>query len=267
MSTGRDAVRAVLADHAVSATGVLVGEAAGVAGLFGGIRGSLVLTPLSESGSVGVALGLALAGKRPVVELIDAPGLARAVEALAEALDISARSGGSFSAPIVVLAPLPLTGELPRLPVGVRRFIVGNASDFGPSVAAALKEAGPSVVLYGSGALETIGETLGGAAGEPVVVRNGTGVVILAEGDGVATSVASGGEAHIIDLRGTRNLAVLAKLIAPTGRAVFCTHESAEALLSGVNAAFWRLEAPPVFLHPAGGAAAVAAAVSQSASA
>lgn len=267
MNTGRDAVRAVLAQHATSAAGVLVGEGAGVAGLFAGIKGSLVLTPLSESGSVGVALGLALAGKRPVVELLEAAGLGRAVEALDEALDISRRSSGSFSAPIVVLAPLPAVGELPRLPAGVRRFIVGNAGDFGPAVVAALAAAGPTVVLFGTHALDVIGETPAGNAGEPVVVRSGAGVVVLAEGDGVATAVESGGEAHIVDLRGTRDSAAMAKLIAPTGRAVFCTHESAEALLSGVNAAFWRLEAPPIFLHPAGGAAAVAAAVSQSASA
>ena len=62
MRTGRDQLRAALALHAASAGGVLVGEAVGVAGLSKGLTGNLLRTPLSEAGSVGAAVGLALAG-------------------------------------------------------------------------------------------------------------------------------------------------------------------------------------------------------------
>ena len=266
MTTGRDAAREVLASHAAGG-GILVGEAVGVAGIAAGIKGSLLLTPLSEATAAGAAVGLALAGKRPLVELLDAEGLGRAVEALAESVDVSRRSAGNFRAPVVILSPLPPVGVLPRLPEGVRRFVVANAADLGPALVAALAADTPAVVLYGGAATGPIRQPPPTTFGAPHTVREGAGVVVLAEGDGVATALEGAGSAHIVDLRGERNPAVIAALIAPTGRAVFCTHESAEALFPAVNAAFWRLEAPPAFVHPVQGAAAVQAAVHASATA
>jgi pyruvate/2-oxoglutarate/acetoin dehydrogenase E1 component len=83
--TGRDLLRAALARHADSG-GALVGEAVGVHGVTAGFApsASLVRTPLSEGAALGVAAGLALAGRAVIVELVDPAGLARAADVLAD---------------------------------------------------------------------------------------------------------------------------------------------------------------------------------------
>jgi 2-oxoisovalerate dehydrogenase E1 component beta subunit len=63
-------------------------------------------TPLSESGLIGVSIGLALYGMRPVVEIefLDFiyPGFDQIISELSK---IRYRSGGEYSAPVVIRAP------------------------------------------------------------------------------------------------------------------------------------------------------------------
>ena len=63
-------------------------------------------TPLAESGIVGIGIGMALAGLRPVVEIQFADFLHSCVDQLVnEAAKIHYRSNGDFSVPMVVRAP------------------------------------------------------------------------------------------------------------------------------------------------------------------
>ena len=265
MHTGRDSLCAALAAHAATPAGVLVGEAVGVAGLAAGLGGNLLRTPLSEAGTVGVAVGLALAGRRPVVELLDLGGIARAYEALGEAAALGTRSGGAFTVPLVVVAPLPEGAALPALPPGVQLAVAGAPGDAAALFAAALAHGGPVVLLCAEAALHERGPVVEAAPlGVPVVRRAGTGVTLLAEGAGVALALDHGGDAEVVDLRGCRDAARIAPLVARTGRVIVAAHGDATALLATLGEAFWRLEARPVSLPAGAGPEALAAALSDS---
>lgn len=113
--TYRDAIRLALQhemqqDESVLLLGEDVGEAGGPfktsAGLideFGPKR--VVDTPIAENAFVGVAIGLALTGYRPVVEIMFADFLAVAMDAVAnEAAKYRFMSGGKFSVPLTIRA-------------------------------------------------------------------------------------------------------------------------------------------------------------------
>lgn len=261
MTSGSMALQAALAEHAGREGGVLVGEGVGVAGLAARAAGNLVRTPLSESVAVGVAVGLALAGKRPVVELLDASGLARAAEALADAGALPGRSEGAFAAPVVVLAPLAVEADLPALPAGIGLAVAASAADAVGLLAAALAARGPTVLLVSASALAARDSGPAAGLGVPVLLREGRGAVLLAEGEGVALALAAGGDAAVVDLRGCRDVAAIGTLVAPTGRVVVVAHEGASTLLAVLAGAFWRLESQPSFVHPREGATALAAAI------
>jgi pyruvate/2-oxoglutarate/acetoin dehydrogenase E1 component len=113
--TYRDAIRLALQhemqqDESVLLLGEDVGEAGGPfktsAGLideFGSKR--VVDTPIAENAFVGVAIGLALTGYRPVIEIMFADFLAVAMDAVAnEAAKYRFMSGGKFSVPLTIRA-------------------------------------------------------------------------------------------------------------------------------------------------------------------
>lgn len=267
MKTGRDQLRAALATHAASPGGVLIGEAVGVAGLSKGLAGNLLRTPLSEAASVGAAVGLALAGKRAVVELIDPAGVARAAEALGEAAALARRSNGAFNAPIVVVVVLPDDGTLPAVPEGVLLAVAGVAADAAGMFAAALAASRPVLLVVTESALDSRGEGDSASLGEPLVRRAGAGVTVLAEGAGVSVAL-SGTEGtegvEVVDLRGCRDPQIIGTLAARTGRVVIVGHDDPRALAAVLDRAFWRLEARPLSIHAAAGPGALAAAISDS---
>ncbi|GDX78995.1 pyruvate dehydrogenase E1 component beta subunit [Deltaproteobacteria bacterium] len=264
MRTGRDQLRAALAAHAASPNGVLVGEAVGVAGLSKGVTGNLLRTPLSEAGSVGAAAGLALAGKRPVVELIDPAGVARAAEALGEAAALGIRSNGTFNAALVALVVLPDDGTLPVAPPGVLLAVAGVASDAAGMLLAAIAANRPVLVVVTESSLDSRGEADTTALSEPVVRRAGTGLTVLAEGAGVALALSSTEGVEVVDLRGCRDPKTIAALAARTGRVVLVGHGDPSPLAAVSEQAFWRLEARPLSIQAAAGASALAAAISDS---
>src|SRR5439155_1135922 len=98
-------------DERVMVLGEDVGPRGGVFratdGLFDEFGEARVLdTPLAESGIVGVAIGLALAGLRPVAEIQFADFIHAAFDQLvSEAAKIHYRSNGDFEVPLVVRAP------------------------------------------------------------------------------------------------------------------------------------------------------------------
>lgn len=92
----------------------ILGEDVEMGGTFGATAGHLeafgpnriIDTPLAESSIVGVAIGAALAGLRPVAEIQFADFIHAAVDQIInEAAKIRYRSNGEFSCPIVVRAP------------------------------------------------------------------------------------------------------------------------------------------------------------------
>ena len=263
MTLGREALRAALSTHAGTPAGILIGEGVGVVGLCAGLGGNQLRTPLSEAGSVGVALGLALAGRAPVVELIDLAGVNRAAEALAEAADLARRSGGAFRAPIVVVATLPDGGVIPTLPEGVSLAVAGVPEDAAGLLTAALAGVGPVVLLLAEAALDERGEGPVEPLGVPMVRRAGAGSTVLAEGAGVSLALAVATDAEVIDLRGCRDPARLGALFGRTGRVVLFGH-GIEPLVAALGESFWRLETRPVFVPVTAGADALRAALTDS---
>lgn len=76
----------------------------GLAAAFGGAR--VLDTPLAESSIVGIGIGLALAGQRPICEIQFADFIHSAYDQIAsEATRIHYRSNGDFGVPMVIRAP------------------------------------------------------------------------------------------------------------------------------------------------------------------
>jgi len=111
-----EAVRATLAelmaaDDRVMVLGEDVGRVGGVFRATEGLQarfgeGRVVDTPLSESGIVGIGIGLALAGLRPVVEIQFADFLHACFDQLVnEAAKMHYRTNGDWHVPLVVRAP------------------------------------------------------------------------------------------------------------------------------------------------------------------
>jgi 2-oxoisovalerate dehydrogenase E1 component len=112
IDTVRDTLHELMADdERVMVLGEDVGPRGGVFratdGLFGEFGEPRVLDmPLAESSIVGVAIGLALAGRRPIAEIQFADFIHSAFDQLvSEAARIHYRSNGDFSVPMVVRTP------------------------------------------------------------------------------------------------------------------------------------------------------------------
>jgi 2-oxoisovalerate dehydrogenase E1 component len=112
IDTVRDTLHALMADdERVMVLGEDVGPRGGVFratdGLYGEFGEPRVLDmPLAESSIVGVAIGLALAGRRPIAEIQFADFIHSAFDQLvSEAAKIHYRSNGDFSVPMVVRTP------------------------------------------------------------------------------------------------------------------------------------------------------------------
>ena len=141
--------RVVLLGESVGRLGGVHQTSAGLLDQFGPER--VVDTPLSESGAVGLAVGLALGGKKPVVELVT--GIERAAEQLADAAAHAA--GDEFPVSLVVRVPVGDLGDaVGATPEGVLADIPGLTvvAPAGPASAAAAIEKGlasrtPTVLL------------------------------------------------------------------------------------------------------------------------
>lgn len=116
-------------------------------------------TPISESAFLGAAVGAAMAGLRPVVELYMVDFLGVCADALLnEASRLNAFSGGKWNAPIVVRAPCGggygdggqheqcLWGWLAHIP-GLAVVVPSTPADAGGLMFAALQHNGPVIFL------------------------------------------------------------------------------------------------------------------------
>lgn len=259
---GRDRLRKTL--HARLGDTVLVGEAMGCHGVTEGLPEGpdLLRTPLSENAAVGLATGLALGGKKVVVELVDAAGLSRAADALADLATMHARSRGAWSAPVVIRVPW---SESTSVPAGITVCAAATAEDLVGLLGHALAGRDPVVILEGACAHEDAGD-VGEAApiGRAVVRKAGEGCTVFASGDAVPVALAGAGDAEVVDLRGGLDAATIGDRVRRTGRAVVVGADA--ALLVALREAFLSLESPLVAVPVAGGADAVARAVADAVS-
>ncbi len=270
--------RVLLLGEAVGRMGGVHQTSQGLLERFGPER--VIDTPLSEAGLVGLAVGLALGGKRPVVELVGP--VTGALEQLAgEAATVTRRSGGEFTVPLVVRVPIgPLPGGPSQIAPegwlaaveGLTVLVASDASDSAGLLQTALAQPGPTVLLEP----RSMYVRRGRVSGEPTpitaaVLLPGDDVTVLAYGEGVSQALeaaqASSVSVEVIDLRSLRPLdeATLLTSVRKTGRAIVATRSPALAerlnqLLT--REAFLYLESPPARCEPV--AAALGGAITAS---
>lgn len=247
----RDALRAEMeADPAVFVIGVDVAQnrgaprvTQGLLDAFGPAR--VVSVPALDEAMIGLAVGAAYAGLKPVVEL---PSWGRALEALAPALATAAEAGylsnGRLAVPIVFRGRngfMPgMTGEEARCVAARLAQIPGLkvAQPATPAAAsglirAAIRDPGPVALLEDDQLYGLRGPLDDGEAAWPLgkarVARTGTDVTLAAAGHALVVALEAaallaedGIEAEVVDLMSVRplDMATLAASVQRTGRLV-----------------------------------------------
>ena len=229
----------------------MLGEGAGVHGALRDVE--CTLAPLSEGATLAIATGLALAGKSVIVQLVDAAGLQRAGDALADLASMPSRSAGAFTPTVIVRVPGGT--DLRGVPVPV--YIAGRESDAAEQIDAAVARGGACVLVD-----DCSGHAPDAVAPAPlgalVTLREGASVTVVASGSDLPAALAGadGSDAAVLEVRGPCDLG---PAIAATGRLVL-VGDIADAL-GGLHAAFWTLEAPWVTLPRGADEAAIQQAI------
>jgi pyruvate dehydrogenase E1 component beta subunit len=279
-----DALRvAMRADSRVVVMGEDVGKVGGVfrvtAGLeeeFGEQR--VIDTPLSENGIVGTAVGMALYGMVPVVEIQFADFIWPAYDQIVNELaKYRYRSGGDH--PCMVVFRTPVGGGIrgghyhsqhPEAAfvhvAGLKVVIPSNPYDAKGLLLAAIRDPDPVIFFEPKRVYRAAkGEVPEGdytvALETASVVRPGRHVTVLGYGamlyealDAAAKAAEKGVEAEVIDLRTLWpvDIATILESVKKTGRLVV-VHEAprtcgfgAELVTLVVERAFYHLEAPPI---------------------
>ncbi len=251
----------------------VLGEALELSPVTAGLRARaperVHLLPASDAALVGVAVGMAMGGARPVVELAGPDALWGVLQQLGQE---AATLSGEFSAPVIVRVPMvPGAGDPTGLLTAIKGLTLaaaGVAADGAGLLQAALQASGPVVLLEFADVLAAPLEPAESLPlGRARVARAGAHATALCWGAGVGAALAAadllagdGIALEVIDLRTLAPLdtATLGDSVGRTGRAIL-VGGGAAALLDAVRAAFLRLEAPPVEV-PADAAAIAAAA-------
>jgi pyruvate dehydrogenase E1 component beta subunit len=235
--------RVLLMGQDVGVRGGAFGVTAGLLEAFGAAR--VRDAPSSEAALVGVGIGAALSGMRPVVELTTATYAALALDQLIHhAAPLRALSGGRLSAPLVLRMPQgggarlgPIHSQmiealLHHIP-GLVVAVPATPADAKGLLAAAIAADDPVVVLEHTALYDTrgtVGEEDVAPLGRAVVRRPGSEVSIVASSrmaivaEAAAAHLADehGVDAEVIDLRSVRPLdhATIAASVRRTGGAV-----------------------------------------------
>lgn len=235
-------------------TVVLLGEdfsnggAFGVAGdlptLFGGER--VLPTPISENGFVGVAVGAAMTGLRPVVEIMFMDFMALAMDQITNhASKIHYMYAGQYTVPLVIRAPYgagrgygashsqSLEGWLIQVP-GLQVVAPSDPADAKGLLKSAIREDNPVIFIENKLLYPKQGEIDDSEAtislGVARARRHGSDITIASYGrmldmslEAAALLSTEGVECDVIDLRTLKplDLETLAESAARTGRFVF----------------------------------------------
>lgn len=253
--TYAEAVREALATALESDPRVLLmGEDIGVYGGAFGVTGDLVHrfgaqrvrdTPISELGIVGAAVGAALAGMRPIVEIQFSDFTAQAMDQIAnQAAKIHYMLGGAASVPLVLRAPggsgtgaaaqhsQSLEAWFAHVP-GLKVVMPATPADAKGLLLAAVDDPNPVIVLEHKLLYRQSGPVPEGAGRTPLGVaevrRRGTELTVVATGVMVSRAMeaaeqlaAEGIEVTVVDPRTLTPLdtETLLTEVAATGRAL-----------------------------------------------
>ena len=250
-----DALRAAM-DEAMHAdpTVLLMGEDIGVyGGAFGVTRGLLEKygpdrvreTPISENGFVGVAVGAAMTGLRPVVEIMFMDFILLAADQIINhAAKLHYMYDGKVSVPLVVRAPAGagrgygashsqnLEAFFLSAP-GLKIVCPATPADAKGLLTSAIADPNPVIFVEPKALYNTRGETPEGSHAVPLgrarVAREGGDLTIIAYGAGTVTSLAAaaelaegGLEAEVLDLRTLKPLDTdaVCRSVRRTGRCI-----------------------------------------------
>lgn len=248
----RAALRAALAeDDRVIVLGQDVGARGGSYGVTAGLledfgTGRVLDAPSSEAAIVGVAIGAAMTGLRPVVELTTATFAGLAYDQLAHhAAPLRTLSGGRVTAPFVLRMPQSTGGRLGPVHSsnveallhwmpGLTVWAPSSPGDAFAMLGAAIRSDDPVVVLEHTSLYDTAGPVEENGAGEGAPFgaaerRAGDDVTLVATGRMVRLAEAAaeqladeGVTAAVLDLRALRPLDApgVSDAVARTGRAV-----------------------------------------------
>ena len=264
-----EAVREGLREEMAADPGVfLIGQDIGINGgvfrvtdglldEFGSSR--VIDSPLAESGMVGVAIGAALNGMRPVVEIQFADFIFPAFNQLvSEAARIHYRSNGEFTAPMVIRAPYgggvrgglyhsqSVEAYFAHVP-GLKVVVPSSPYDAKGLLKAAIRDENPVLFFEHKLAYNTVrGEVPKGdytvPIGEAAVRREGRHLSLISYGlsvhhclEAAETLFGEGISCEVVDLRTVSPLdtATLLESVKKTGRACI-VHE--DNLTGGVGA-------------------------------
>lgn len=209
-------------------------------------------TPLAESGIVGTAIGMAIYGLRPVVEVQFAPFLFPAFNQIAsQATRMRHRSGGVFTVPLVIRTPCGGGVRPPEMHSdsveayfmhvqGLKVLMPSNPYDAKGLLHAAIEDPDPVLLLehlklYRSFRQEVPADRYTVPIGQAAVVKAGNDVTVIAYGAMVHTALAAAAEVEqaaqatveIIDLRTLMPMdqETIITSVNKTGRAVV-VHEA-----------------------------------------
>lgn len=264
-------VRGVLADALQRDPQVyLLGEAVDLSPATAGLRASnpqrVLCLPASDAALIGVAVGMALAGARPVVELADGAATWGALQQLGQEAASFSRDA-DFPVGLVVRVPVAPGGADPTALLagvpGVQVVCASSGADAAALLRAALGARVPVVLIEPLG-LPT-GEPGDGGLGTGRIVRSGTAASVLTWGRGVAAalqaaSAADAPDLEVVDLRSLSPLdaALIGDSVSRTGRPIVAG-DAPGPVLAALQHAFLRLESPPVLVSPDAGAILAAA--------
>ncbi len=218
------------------------------------------LLPAADASLVGIAIGIALSGGKPVVELSSTEALWGTLQQLGQE---GAALQGEFQGTLVIRVPVspgvtppsPLLADMPHVHVASP----SSAAEAGLMLQSALRKTGITVLLE---PLTVLAEAGGIAGPEDLskanTVQDGEHITIGAWGAGVEAALsasrtlrAEGIEAEVIDLRSLAPLdaATLGASVHKTGRLIL-VDGSAEMLRAATTSSFLRLESPPTLVGP-----------------
>jgi pyruvate dehydrogenase E1 component beta subunit len=257
----RTALRRIMAEHpSVHVLGESLELSPATTGLMATDPERVHLLPAADATLVGTAVGMALTGAQPIVELAGGPALWGALQQLGQ--EAVGLTGPEYAVSVIVRVPLAPGDTAPlALLAGVDGLTVaaaGSAEDAADLLEAALSVRGPVVILEPAEAMMRSGTPSGTPLGTAHTLHDGDHVSLLALGAGVGAALDAavvladhGISAAVVDLRTLSPLDIdtVGASIRHTGRAVFVGTTSAP-MAPAIDTAFLRLESPPVAVAP-----------------
>ncbi|MBP1156501.1 MULTISPECIES: alpha-ketoacid dehydrogenase subunit beta [unclassified Paenibacillus] len=240
-------------------------------------------TPLAESAIGGMAVGMAIQGFRPIMEIQFVGFIFEAFDQIAvQAARMRYRSGGRYNAPIVVRTPFgggvkaaelhtdPLEGLMVQTP-GIKVIVPSNPYDAKGLLISAIRDNDPvffmeHLNLYRSFRAEVPEGEYTVPIGKANVVREGSDVTIITYGAMVHTSLKAaeelektrGAKVEVIDLRTLMPLDIdtIVESVKKTNRAIVVQEAqktagiAAEVIAQINEKAILHLEAPVLRITP-----------------